>query len=220
MKPVNQQPILPSAKLAEYADASNPLSTSQLDQLAEAKKNIKPIFSAVTLATFNFWSFAFGAALSLLVVFFVPSGLVAAACLTLAAYNEYRGRRLLRELEPKGGLILIYNQLGFLVIIFLYCSWRIADCYLGPTLFDERAPSNSMILQLLSEDGISVSKRDLSAINDLYRTFATFFYLGVMALSTVIQGLCAWTYYRRYKVLKDFLQRTPKWVLAALKATS
>jgi hypothetical protein len=217
---VNQQLILPSAPLAELANASSPLSPGQLAQLTAAKQLIKPILRAAKLATFNFWSFAISAALSLLIVLFYPTGLLAAACLTLAAYNERRGRSLLRDFDPRGGLLLCYNQLGFLFLVFVYCSWKIADCYFSPALFGEYTQSSFAMSQLFSGRRILGSEGELGAIEDLYKTYVIFFYAAVMALSALIQGLCAWTYYRGHRQSKYLLQQTPKWVLAALKATS
>jgi len=217
---MTQQSIFRSSELPENADVSSPLSPGQLEQLADAKRRIKPIFSAVTIATFNFWCFAISAALSLFVSFFYPSGLVVTVCLTFAAYNEHRGRDLLRDFEPKGGLLLLYNQLGFLLLVFLYCFWRIADCHNRPMPFGEYTQYQPIISHLLSEEGVSESEWDLDGLKDLYKIYVTLFYAGIAVLSTFIQGLCAWIYYRRYRLLKLFLQRTPNWVIDAIKAAS
>lgn len=217
---MTQQPILPSSELPETLDDSSQLSPVQLEQVARAKRCVKPIFGAVALATFNFWCFAISAALSLFAVFFYPSGLVVTACLTLAAYNEQRGRGLLREFEPKGGLLLSYNQLAFLLLVLLYCSWRIVDCYIRPAPFDEYAQYKSVISQLLSESSVSGTDLDLDGLTALYKTYVMLSYAAIMALSSVIQGLCAWIYFRRYRLLKEFLQSTPNWVIDVLKAAS
>jgi hypothetical protein len=220
MDDVVSESHLPPEKALDTVEPTDPLSPRQLEQLTEAHKRTKEVLVAVNLANFNFWSFAICAVLSLLVFFFYRSGLVITVCLTVLAYNELKGGRRLHNFEPKGGLLLFYNQLGCFALIALYCLWQIAVCYLNPTPFDQPAQLNSMISQALSSSGISDSDLDPRQLNQLYRSYITFFYIAIIALSGVFQGLCAWTYYRRYRLLEAFLRQTPRWILTVLKAVS
>jgi hypothetical protein len=220
MDDVVSEPHLPPGKAPDNTESADPLSPRQLEQLSEAHKRTKEVLVAINLANFNFWSFAICAVLSLVVLFFYRTGLVVAVCLTVLAYNEFKGGKRLRNFEPKGGLLLFYNQLGCFVLIALYCLWQIATCYLNPTPFDEPAQLNSIISQVLSSSGISDSELDPGQMNQLYRSYITFFYVAIIALSGVFQGLCAWTYYRRYRLLETFLRQTPRWIISVLKALS
>lgn len=213
------EPIITPPSSPQTAENANPLSSEQVEQICAAKNQVKGFISAVNLASFNFWCFAIGAAVSLLAALFFPSGLIAVACLALLAYNERRGGRLVRNFESKGALLLFYNQLGCLFLITVYCFWQIAACCLNPTPFDGSADSSLIISQLLSGAGVS-RESDPDMMKELYRTVVVSFYLAIVVLSALFQGLCAWSYYRKYKLLEDFLRQTPTWVLTVLKATS
>ena len=201
-------------------DTKGPLSPEQLGEVGEARQRVRRIAGAVGLARFNFRSFVVIAILSLPFVFFYPTTLVAVACLCWLAAVERRGGRMLKELEPNGGRVLAYNQISLLVLVVAYCGWQIARSHSSATPFDEVLSSNLALTELEETGMLPGGTTGLDDMNRLFRISVTIFYGAVMVLTALLQGGCAWYYYSRYRLLKDFQAQTPPWVREVLKAAS
>jgi hypothetical protein len=207
-------------------ESSGPLSEEQLEQVAVARERVQSVKGAVSLARFNFWCYAIAAALSAPLVYFYPSNIVAVICLVWVAAVERRGGRLLQQLQPRGGLVLIYNQLTLLVLIAAYCIWKIVEAQSGPTPFDEMLSPDSTVAQLLGTAGLSGGLEntgtlgDVGELNQMFRTGMTLFYIVIIVVTALFLGGFSLYYFRRYRQLQDFMVQTPDWVRAVLRAAS
>ncbi|MCO8124683.1 hypothetical protein NHH03_23290 [Stieleria sp. TO1_6] len=171
-----------------------PLSQHHYDDLALATERAKPIRRAARVATFNGWTMAIIAALS---VPFAISGWVAllvAIGLTIVAIVEFRGRNRLLKFDPSAASLLGWNQIGLLTLIVVYCLWMLFG---GAT--DIQA--HPELAQLLGRDGLA-----------LYRTFVIGFYATVIALTVIFQGGNAFYYFTRRKYIVAYREQTPQWV--------
>ena len=101
-----------------------PLSPEQQRQLAQANQRARKVLSAARVATFNGWTIGSIAGFSLLFGLFSRTALVMGIAMGIVAWNEFRGRALLRAFDPAGPRLLGKNQLGFLAVIVGYCLCR------------------------------------------------------------------------------------------------
>ncbi len=163
------------------------------------------------MAAFNGYTFSVLAAASLAhgvySFFYQPfilSSLIVGAGLAWVAYNEFRGRRMLRERHPRAARFLGWNQVGFMTMIVVYAVW----CILYYTFFidaflDEVRETTPELSQLESElEGVMTVKELLLLV--LYLVYVT-----LIALTLIFQGLNAWFYFRRHEDLAALHQENP-----------
>ena len=105
--------------------SGGPLSVQQQQQLSEANRRAKKVLGAAKVATFNGWSFGVFAAISLLFGIFSITSLLVGIGLGIVAWNEFRGRDLLRGFDPRGTRLLGWNQVGLICLLVVYCLWCI-----------------------------------------------------------------------------------------------
>ncbi len=172
-----------------------PLSPEQQRQLAQANQRARKVLSAARVATFNGWTIGSIAGFSLLFGLFSRTALVMGIAMGIVAWNEFRGRALLRAFDPAGPRLLGKNQLGFLAVIVGYCLWSIYTTATGQNA--ELAEIETMI----------------GPVSDLARDLTVMVYGVVLLLSVVFQGLNARYYFARERLVREYLQRTPDWVV-------
>jgi hypothetical protein len=159
----------------------------------------KKVERAARVAGFNGWATAIVAALSAPFAFFSLIGLLAFVSLAVVAYNEFRGRRRLRELDPAAASLLGWNQLGLLALITAYCAWMIFTGLTRPNpLAAELAANPDLAAVLGSTDGFDV----------LYRQVVVGFYGIVIVLSAIFQGANAVYYFTRRKHVEQYRRET------------
>lgn len=176
-------------------DSEPRLTPEQVQVLQEARERARGILKAAKVAAFNGWTIGVLAALTALFGLTSPVLLGLAAGMGVVARNEFRGRALLRSLEPAGPVLLTRNQLGFMALIVAYCAWCIARAYTNPD------PDWALLQDLVGLDAGFV--RDLIVAG----------YAGAILLTAVFVGLNARYYHRRKAMLADYLASTPAWVL-------
>jgi hypothetical protein len=186
-------------------DADPTLSPEQLRTLGDARERAKGILAAARVATFNGWTvsvFAVLTVLSGLVGGFSPLLLVLGGGMAVVARNEFRGRLLLRRLDPQGPALLTRNQLGFMALVVAYCAWSLFRAVTNPD-------PQWVVLQELAglEEGY---------IQDLVTTG----YLTGILLTVLFVGLNARYYHRRAAMLARYLADTPDWVVALQRSAS
>jgi hypothetical protein len=172
------------------------LSPEQRRELESAKERARKILAAGKVAAFNGWTIGIFAALSLL--FGLGSVVVMALSVGLGvvAWNEFRGRALLRRLDPAAGRLLGRNQLGLMALIVAYCLWSIWRAKLGP-------PDPEME-QLQDLVGVG---------SDLIQQLTVILYVSVIAATAIFQGVNARYYFRRVAMTEAYLRDTPTWVV-------
>lgn len=155
----------------------------------------KSFLGAANVAAFNGWTIGFVAAASILLGLFSLTGLVVGVGLAVVARNELVGRRRLRALDVAGLELLWRNQLGLMALIVAYCVWSMYRAGRSDQEMTE-------IAELLGE-----------GTGELIRSLTLALYGAVIVATGVFQGLNARYYYVRVARLRDYLRRTPQWVL-------
>jgi len=183
------------------ASAGPGLSPQQLQELAAANRQLRKITSAARMAAFNGYSAALFAVLSLPFVF--GSWPTAFICAGLAAfaYRELTGRTALLRLEPPALTSLARNQFLLMGVLVVYGAWQLIAAQVSPAQFPA-ALSDPQIREMLQESGIE----------ELY-SLATLALYGCLIVGAIVfQGLTARYYFRRARLLAEYLANTPQWV--------
>lgn len=183
-------------------DADPRLTPEQLQALNDAKERAKGIHGAAKVAAFNGWTVAIFAGLTVLFGLTSPVLLALGAGMAVVSRNEFRGRRLLQNLDREGPRLLTRNQVGFMVLIVAYCGWSIVRTLTHPD------PQWAQLQELAGlEPGY---------IQDLMVTG----YVAAILLTLLFVGLNARYYHRRTAMLEEYLRNTPPWVVDLQRATT
>ncbi len=191
-----------SAPISPPGSPNAPLSERHYQALRDAKTGRKKIDFAIGVATFNGWSVGLFAALSALVLplSFSFSGLMISIGLGVVAWNEFKGRAMLRLLDPQGARRLGFNQIGLGGVIVGYCVWSLLAALFGPDAYAQVIAENPELGQILGSTG------------GLYRLIAAAVYGGAIVLTIPYQALMAWYYFSRAGHITKYVQQTPAWV--------
>jgi hypothetical protein len=179
-----------------------PLSPEDREELARANNRAKKIFGAAKIAAFNGWIIGGLAAVALLFAPFSMTAFFMGVGMAVVAWNEFHGRKLLREFDPQGARLLGRNQLGFVGLVSAYCLWSIYRTLTQP------------IAGLDQLDAIAGS------VSDLVTNLTVTVYVVVMLASLLVQGLNARYYFARTKMVQEYLNDTPDWIVDLQRSTS
>lgn len=190
------------APIPQPGTPNAPLSAEHYQALRDAKTGRKKIDFAIGVASFNGWSLGIFAALSALILplSFSMQGLVICIGLGIVAWNEFKGRTLLRQLNPQGAQRLGYNQIALGALIVGYCVWSLLAAIFGPDAYAEVIAENPELGQVLGSTG------------DLYRLITVAVYGGAIVLTIPYQALMAWYYFSRARHITNYVKQTPAWV--------
>ena len=186
------------------SETNGPLSQAQQNEVATAHDRGRKIRKAASVAAMNGWMTGFFAACSLpFALFSLPSFLVTAG-LTFVAYNEFKGRKRLLQFDREAPAFLGWNQVGFLALITVYCLWMVVA---GLT------SEGPFAAELKAKPELAAVFDSMTEFDQLYRILIVAVYGTVILLSAVFQGLNALYYFTRRKLVNDYVQNTPDWVL-------
>ena len=185
-----------------------PLTPEHLDQLAQAKLRAKKVRKAsgvamtngCILAVFSGGSFLFAVAGALFGEFDVI-GLVMGVGLALVAWNEFRGRAMLRRFELRGCRVLGWNQLGLMVMVIGYAAWMLGHSLWVANPYEEAIAGDAMLAG------------PLGGIGHIYKVISLAIYGGLIAGTLIFQGLNSLYYFTRRKYVEAYLRETPEWVV-------
>lgn len=155
------------------------------------------------MAAFNGWATAIVAACAAPFALHDVVGFLLTVGLAVIAFNEFRGRRLLVQLDPAGATFLGYNQLGLMALIVAYCGWMLYSGLSTASPFAAEWAATPELESLLGSQG---------ELDDLYRQIITLLYGTVIALTVLFQGLNALYYFTRRRHIEDYVLETPQWV--------
>ena len=187
---------------------AGPLTPEHRHELILAKGRAKAIRKASKVAAFNGWATAIVAALSAPFALFSVAGLLVTIGLAVVAYNEFRGRKRLLDLDASSTTLLGWNQIGFLALIAGYCLWMVFTSM------------GSFASELEAHPEYEEALGSLQEFEGLYRYLVVGFYGTVAVLSAIFQGLNALYYFTRRKYIDAYLQETPAWVRELERMTS
>lgn len=186
---------------AQPRQSVQPLTPEHHAQVADARQRRKKIDRAIKVASFNAWGFAIFAGFSLLFAFFSVTSLIAGLALGGLAYNEFRGRRQLQQLDTQGPQTLGINQLICCVLIALYCGVKLYAAMTGPGAYAQSIEETPELASMLEP------------MEGLLQTATLATYALILIVGVAAQGLTAWYYFSRKKHLDDYRQETPAWVI-------
>ena len=186
--------------------ACGPLSPQEVLKLNQAGIRQKKILRAVKIATFNGWCTGVAAAVALAGGVFNVLSLVMGLALAALAWNEFRGRKLLQDMDVYAPRILGWNQLAFMGLLIAYSVWHIYSGLTGPSAYQAQIAAHP---QLESMFGITRLERMLTV--SLYGT--------MIAATIIFQGGCAWYYFSRTKYLHAYISDTEPWILRVQRAS-
>ena len=206
-------PMPPPAPVAASGDG--PLSAENLRQIEQANIRAKSIRKAGGMAMFNGITLASFAGVSALCAigtlmfggFSVPATVMAGG-LGLAAFNEFKGRRLFRGFDRRAPRLLGWNQLFLMALVIGYCTWMIADAYFRPNPYADEIARAPMLAEMLGP------------MSELQWQLTLAIYGAVIVGAIVFQGLNAVYYFTRAKHLSAYLDETPDWVVDVQRRTA
>ena len=190
-------------KRSSIADAAPPLTPEQQQDLDDAQERVGAFLGAAKVAAFNGWTVGFFAAVSILLGVFSVTNLVVGVGLAVVARNELVGRVRLQSFDPSGLELLWRNQLGFMVLIILYCLWSIYRTVAFPV------PGMARLTELLGD-----------GTGELVQWLLLTVYAAVIVATTIFQGLNARYYFVRVARLRDYVRDTPQWVVDRQSSTT
>lgn len=211
MPPLAPSPLppgLPPLPPALAQAIGGPLTAEHMEQLAQAEVRARKLRKAAGVAAFNGWTIGVFAGLGLLITVVSSAcggidftGLVMTVGLSLVAWTEFKGRKLLLRFDLRAPRLLGLNQVCLLVLILGYCAWMIGNACLGPNLYDEMIKREPMV------------RETLGSLGDMYVKLSVLVYACVAVATLAFQGLNALYYFSRAKILRAYLNETPPWIV-------
>ncbi len=180
------------------------LSLEQLQVLEQAKRDRRKLDRAAGVAAFNGWSLVAAAVITLPFALFGVSGLIAFAVLSATAWVEFQGRRGLKTLERKAPMQLMWNQLVLAGAITVYCGLQGWHAWTG-SAYEQVIAENPELADILGD------------MDGMIRWMSVTAYAAIALGSWLMQGLTAWYYASRRKVMQRYLRDTPGWALDVLR---
>ncbi len=195
--------------LQPVAPAAGPLTAEHMQQLAAADIRARKLRKAAGLAKFNGITIGAFGGLSLLIAVcelaagsFDWLGLVMGTGLSIVAWNEFRGRKLLQQFQTRAAPLLGWNQVGLMVLIVAYAAWMLYQTATGHTDFD----------QAIRQQGLGGSDI-IGSMSATVKSMTELVYKLLIALTIIFQGGNALYYFTRAKLLRAYLAETPAWVV-------
>ncbi len=202
--------------------SETPLTPEQLQIVTLAGERAQKIQRTARIAAFNGWTMGVFAIVSLLLALgsFSFVGMLITLGLGVVAYNEFRGRRLIRRFDPRAGSLLGWNQVGLIAVIVIYCVWKIGHAYLVPEAFDRQIDEAVAEVGTYLPEARSQAAELKAIIRPYYLPLVAVVYGSVIALIVLFQGANAWYYFARGNLLKKHLAETPPEVLEFHRSVS
>ena len=190
------------------ATPGGPLTPEHLQALTLANQRAKKLRSAAGVALFNGICIGVFSTLSLLFVVgaaifgeFDWVAMIMGISLGVISWNEFRGRKLLQQFNPRAPAVLGWNQLALLGLIVAYAAWMMGVGLLGANPYEEVMRREPMTIQMLG------------GIGSLYKTLTVTVYGALIIGTLIFQGLNSPYYFTRARILRGYLAETPAWAV-------
>jgi hypothetical protein len=182
----------------------SPLTPEQRHELENAKERAGGFMGAAKVASFNGWTFGFFAVISILTGLSSFPVLLVGLGLAAVARNELVGRKRILAYDPSAFELLWKNQVGLMAIIIAYCVWAMLRTSSGPP-----DPAMEELVEVMGE-----------GVDELVRALTMAVYAIVIGATAIFQGLNARYYYVRIERLREYVERTPAWVMDLQRSVS
>ena len=134
---------------------------------------------------------------------FTIAALGITVALGIVAYYEFRGKRMLKQLDVAGCRVLGWNQLGLLAALTVYCGWSIVWGFLYPSNLSAGIEEHPELLSAYSE----TERRDLvdalKIIDEIWPALIASTYGAIIIASVIYQGGNAWYYFARKRYVDE-----------------
>lgn len=158
----------------------------------------------VSTASLSGWSMViFGGLTMACFVFGGLSSIVLGGVLIAIGANELRGGALVRRFDPRGARVLGWNQIVLGVLIVIYAGWQLLKATKGSPLDAYGGSTGDAAM-----DDMLVS---------LSSTITVAFYALVAGAGVIVPGLTALYYFSRGRTIREFVERTPPWIVETLR---
>jgi hypothetical protein len=177
------------------------LSPQQITELIQARERGTKIRRAGTAAVFDGWMIAVFAVITALTgLTHVPSLLLGLGMMWVA-WQEFRGARLLRRLQPSASRSLAKNQIVLAAILISYAIWQGYHGMTGAGSLTASAGGDPQLTRLLGP------------IDQLINLITLSVYGLLVLIAIFVQGGTALYYFTREKYVNAYLRQTPDWIL-------
>ena len=208
VSPVAPTPF-PSAQPAApaQAPASAPALTAEhLMQLEAARAAARRITRAANVARGDGWTVGAFGALSFLLGLGTVTGALVGSGMMVVAFVELRAANRLRRFEGAAAKALAINQLALAALLLAYAACGIYSALTGPSPYAEAVAAEPLLGDMVRP------------VEDLGRLISLLVYGVVIAVALFFQGGMAMYYFSRAAHVRDYLTRTPPWIVAVQKA--
>jgi hypothetical protein len=203
----------PAMSMTDADLEQGPLSARDLALIEQAFERRRALGRAITLARANGVTLLATGLLCLPFAIFEPWLWLAAFALVASGFCELRGARLFRALDLRAPKWLATNQLVLLGAIALYCGLGIYNGLHTSSPIAELGDEYPDLSSQLKDLAQNLGSGEGALVDHGYRVAVIGFYLAVLAACGLYQGLCAYFYLKRARVLKAHRDLTPAWVL-------
>jgi hypothetical protein len=183
--------------------AESPPSLAHLAQIEDARRRVRPIRRAASIARFNGWTLVGFAGVTLLCSVGSFWGIVVGLALTAVGYFELRGGKELRRLDRTSPVRLAWNQLALGLLLIAYASVNIYAARYGPSVVADPQLSG----------GDAQLTQMLAPYDSLARSITSAVYAVVGLVGAAVPALTAMFYLRRRRMIDDYLAHTPAWIV-------
>ena len=184
------------------------ISAEQLQAIADARQAARRIMRAAGVATFSGWTMVLFASITLLGGLFSLQAFLLGIGLVVVAYVELRGAKAVRAFDCAAPRRLALNQIALLVMVTIYAVWGLVHTLGAPGPYDEYIATGGQVGEMLEP------------IDRLSRFVMLAVYVTVIFGTIAAQGCAAVYYVTRRRHIVAYLQRTPDWIVDALRVSS
>jgi hypothetical protein len=208
MAPIATPPPLPATQAPAAIPASTPaaLDAQQVQELLDAQARVAKLRRASNVARFNGWTTGFFALLTILTGFTAASSMLLGTGMAIAAYVEFTGGAKLRRLAPRAAQWLAINQACLGAILIAYSLWQLHAAMTGASPYAAIASTDPQMAHMLAP------------VENLTRTVSATVYAVLIVIAICMQGGTALYYLSRQRLLRAYVDHTPKWILDLQRA--
>ena len=188
--------------------ATPSLSPEHLRQLSDARLRGRKIGRAIAVARFDGWSIATFAFLTFLFGIGSASSMLMGVVMGVIAFIELRSAASLKRLKPEAARTLAFNQVALASLLIAYAVWRTYCELSGKGEYAEIAASDPQLGEMLKP------------VEHITRLFTLCLNGGIVAFALFAQGGMAAYYLSRVKHLRDYVEKTPAWVITVQQTGS
>jgi hypothetical protein len=188
---------------AAAAAEAGPLTPEQLLIVKRAAERSKKIRRAASVATLDGSIMALFTAVCLAsAIFDFWSGILLGIALGIVTINSFRGAAGIRRFDPSAARLLTFNQFFLAFSVIVYAAIALYLATRTPLLADPQ------LKQIKELDPTMAA--NIQSLTDLVTKTL---YIGLIVGTAIAQGLTAWYYWSRKKMIEDYLEQTPGWAV-------